>query len=1408
MKLKQMQNLGVWGAPPRRAASLNAAAMVHCLYDWDTNRNTTSGGSSNNTPTTSPNSSASISKKVTSKTKGKSSEKSSESDKSAISSPDKKIVVKKSVKENKYKKQKSTTQRACKKSSFSPPSPSSDSSQDDEDDVQEEKVIKKKTPPTKKIVSPPSSDSSQDEEDDVPEKEDEFKMDMKDMIVKKRIASLNASAIMTASYGNYDAIKPSKSEKDDSPKKTSDKNSSNKFPLDLSKKSAQFSQKTSVDSSQSPEKKKKKKQLDLSEEDDEDELPLSSNKKEAPKKQSFEDKKTKSGKLLSLTSSSPSKKIANTIIVEIEDEDIKNQLIASAMKKAGKHNQLIEYGGGNKLNKKNSSPLSNEPRSSALPPKKRALPDSCSIYEDEDEEIETITTEGAARSAAEEAANQPPLALNTEMNKVDLMIDGRVLHQGMYQVVHRFETISTTTAVMNRDQQNNAESQDGSRKFAPLGAISSLQAASSNSSGERISSGPFIGSASTAHSLAGFYQPAGPLIRAASPHSQTTVSTAPPTATVQPTVLSTNNSINNTSSGPGKRAHSPEKERSPRSSPLKPTPTAIPHPHYPYGHFTPYPPPPPQYFDPNQPQQHHTLLHPQLSTYANPYHPYAAAAAHPPPPPHPSSYRHHTPYPITAGYYPFQHGGYYLAPNPTLAFPPAPPPQVVPPNSIGGGVPATVLEHSRPSVITTSASVRPPPLPATATHQLTLQGTSSSFNYATLGQHPYSGGRIIAPIYALAPHNLMDPNHHYPQQQPNPLYPYAFPNLPSQVNAPSTQGSSSTISEASKNESAGSQRVGKGPDSQNILPALVNKKREIKSSTSSGNHDEVKSRISNNSVNTKTSNLNNTSTTIESPKNVTSGNFFNKNLNSRINVGGAGVVSSSSSISSISSICNPCIPTSSTIKYPLLIKRSENRPRKKQDEEVEEQKAERDRELAKSSSNNSNNTDDKRGHPGLPNGLLRMATTSVQQNNNHRSSSSNNNNNNSSSSSLSSASITRVTPKDLKSKIALCRIGLMNNTPPDLSDQKRGSYGTDKDLLIHNKNNRVYLKPPRRLTQNEEGTSTTLPLKKLKKKKDYANSNKISMSMAQCAVTAVLKSQGAPPKLFQSHPKTLPKSPNIFNKGRPSSSNTNCSNSPSSSRSSSRNSSLSPRERIPGSFSKFSPKMSKGLNMNGNGGVATGSGGVVGGLCFLNSPQTKKKVMQLPSSFISCGSIPKKHKGPPKLSNGWSWVGEGFEQKVHLNNEDPPTLRICYSSMKHTEGDFVKVRDLTALWEHPDNGEMMLSLLWYYRPEHLDNGRNNFELSDEIYASKHRDFTSVACVEDKCYVMTYNEYCRYRKFLRMIEEHVTPPVSAIPELESGYYRQNFLPKCRVAPDRVFLCRRVYESRQRRLLKKSSLMNYL
>ena len=56
----------------------------------------------------------------------------------------------------------------------------------------------------------------------------------------------------------------------------------------------------------------------------------------------------------------------------------------------------------------------------------------------------------------------------------------------------------------------------------------------------------------------------------------------------------------------------------------------------------------------------------------------------------------------------------------------------------------------------------------------------------------------------------------------------------------------------------------------------------------------------------------------------------------------------------------------------------------------------------------------------------------------------------------------------------------------------------------------------------------------------------------------------------------------------------------------------------------------------------------------------------------------------------------------------------------------------------------------------------------------------------------------------MVDEGLsTPPPSSlliVPDPPLGYDRAEFLPTCRVAPDRVFLCRRVYESRQRRLLK--------
>nr|CAD7258448.1 unnamed protein product [Timema shepardi] len=230
--------------------------------------------------------------------------------------------------------------------------------------------------------------------------------------------------------------------------------------------------------------------------------------------------------------------------------------------------------------------------------------------------------------------------------------------------------------------------------------------------------------------------------------------------------------------------------------------------------------------------------------------------------------------------------------------------------------------------------------------------------------------------------------------------------------------------------------------------------------------------------------------------------------------------------------------------------------------------------------------------------------------------------------------------------------------------------------------------------------------------------------------------------------------------------------------------------------------------------------------------QVKKESFKKPpkvNGLISCESVevldgPACKKTPlkkaliaPKWSNGWSWEGEPFTAKVFLTSEVAPVVRRCYPSMRHIEGDIIYPHDcvllksgtrkidlpfvakVAALWENPDDGEMMVSLLWYYRPEHTEQGRMIESMEDELFASKHKDINSVACIEDKCYVLTFNEYCRYRKCLRRFEDSIRTPGLVVPLLE-GYPRKNRQPPGCVAPELVFFCRKVYEYRQRRILK--------
>lgn len=116
---------------------------------------------------------------------------------------------------------------------------------------------------------------------------------------------------------------------------------------------------------------------------------------------------------------------------------------------------------------------------------------------------------------------------------------------------------------------------------------------------------------------------------------------------------------------------------------------------------------------------------------------------------------------------------------------------------------------------------------------------------------------------------------------------------------------------------------------------------------------------------------------------------------------------------------------------------------------------------------------------------------------------------------------------------------------------------------------------------------------------------------------------------------------------------------------------------------------------------------------------------------------------------------------------------------------------------------MMMSLLWYYRPEHTEQGRTLKNMPEELFASKHRDVNSVATIDDKCFVLTFSEYCRFKKQVVMFKRGISSSESSdslVPSLKTTYFRKNRLPAVDTLPDMIFCCRRVYDFRQKRILK--------
>ncbi|XP_067894283.1 bromo adjacent homology domain-containing 1 protein [Heterodontus francisci] len=189
-----------------------------------------------------------------------------------------------------------------------------------------------------------------------------------------------------------------------------------------------------------------------------------------------------------------------------------------------------------------------------------------------------------------------------------------------------------------------------------------------------------------------------------------------------------------------------------------------------------------------------------------------------------------------------------------------------------------------------------------------------------------------------------------------------------------------------------------------------------------------------------------------------------------------------------------------------------------------------------------------------------------------------------------------------------------------------------------------------------------------------------------------------------------------------------------------------------------------------------------------------------------------------RATNGWLPVGEPYEKPVYVVGEVELLIRKCYPAVER-DGEVIKVRDtvllksgprkksipyvakVSALWEDPTSGELMMSLYWYYRPEHIQGGRNpSIHCENEIFASRHQDENSVACIEEKCYVLTFSEYCRFCALAKWREEGAPDHRPVVPPSEEYSTPSHRKVPENTDPDLVFICRHVYDFRHGRTLK--------
>jgi hypothetical protein len=187
---------------------------------------------------------------------------------------------------------------------------------------------------------------------------------------------------------------------------------------------------------------------------------------------------------------------------------------------------------------------------------------------------------------------------------------------------------------------------------------------------------------------------------------------------------------------------------------------------------------------------------------------------------------------------------------------------------------------------------------------------------------------------------------------------------------------------------------------------------------------------------------------------------------------------------------------------------------------------------------------------------------------------------------------------------------------------------------------------------------------------------------------------------------------------------------------------------------------------------------------------------------------------PNDYASNWTPISEGEYRPVIVSTDAPKVNKLCYDALEHNTagvlvriGDRVRVRSdedaeniahVLNLYYDDVEATLMASAYWYYTSDQVGSKRAKYSLGKkEVMASRHVDIFSVDAIEAKVYVLTYNEYCRYRKELRGSEWPLYYPCSSAnmicPSKCATYPRDDKLPTAEDDPDFVYFCRTEYDA---------------